>query len=115
MLDTCHALSRQGVEVTICLFDNNEMIDLMSYASIRPDTILISVMHVNNETGVIQDIRAIGELAHEHGILHGCRAIGGKIPLDCQSLPVDLMSFRHIKFTARKASPLYVCARRGFG
>ena len=96
VLDTCHALSHQGFEITYLDVLPSGLLDLTQLtAAIRPDTLLISVMHLNNETGVIQDIAAIGEIAHRHGVLFHVDAAQsvGKLPIDCRALPVDLLSF----------------------
>jgi cysteine desulfurase len=96
VLDSCRYLATQGFEVTYLNPEINGRLDLTKLtAAIRPDTRLISVMQVNNETGVIQDIAAIGEIAKQHGILFHVDAAqsAGKIPIDLQQLKVDLMSF----------------------
>ena len=70
VLDTCRELERDGFEVTYLDVKENGLIDLDVFkAALRPDTILVSVMHVNNETGVIQDIETIGEICREKGIV----------------------------------------------
>lgn len=96
VLDTCQYLAAQGFEITYLNAQLNGELDLEKLKSaIRRDTILISIMHVNNETGVIQDIAAIGNIAKEHGVLYHVDAAqsGGKLPIDLEKLPVDLMSF----------------------
>lgn len=95
VLDTTRELERQGFEVTYLDVQDNGLLDLeVLKAAIRPDTILISVMFVNNEIGVIQDIPAIGALCREKGIIFHVDAAQatGKLPIDMQTLPVDLMS-----------------------
>lgn len=95
VLDACEYLSHQGYEITYLAPQKNGLLNLEDLkAAIRPDTVLISIMHVNNETGVIQDIQAIGEIAHQHGILYHVDAAQsvGKIALDLSQLPIDLMS-----------------------
>jgi cysteine desulfurase len=96
VLDTMRQLEREGYEVTYLDPEPSGLILLDKLvAAIRPDTILISVMHVNNEIGVIQDIAAIGEMCRERKILFHVDAAQstGKVPIDLQTLKVDLMSF----------------------
>jgi cysteine desulfurase len=96
VLDTCRELEREGFEVTYLDVKDDGLLDLdVLQAAIRPDTILVSVMNVNNEIGVIQDIAAIGEITRAKGIvLHVDAAQAtGKIEIDLQKLKVDLMSF----------------------
>ena len=95
-LDTCRELEREGFEVTYLEVQADGLIDFAAFeAAVRPDTILVSVMFVNNEIGVIQDIPKIGEFCRAHGIiLHVDSAQAtGKVQIDLQSLKVDLMSF----------------------
>jgi cysteine desulfurase len=96
VLDTCRELERQGFEVTYLAVQENGLMDLDAFkAAIRPDTILVSVMFVNNEIGVIQDIPAIGEICREKGILFHVDSAqaAGKVEIDLAKLKVDLMSF----------------------
>ncbi len=96
VLDTCRHLEREGFEVTYLEPEANGLIDLEKLkAAMRDDTILVSIMHVNNEIGVIQDIKAIGEITRERKILFHVDAAqsAGKLPIDLQDLKVDLMSF----------------------
>ena len=96
VLDSCRQLEREGFEVTYLDPESNGLIDLSKLeAAIRDDTILISIMHVNNELGVIQDIEAIGELARSKGIIFHVDAAqsAGKVDIDLSKLKVDLMSF----------------------
>lgn len=96
VLDPCHYLVSQGFEVTFLNPDHNGLVDLKKLeAAIRRDTILISIMAVNNETGVIQDLQAINTMAKSHGILFHTDATQaiGKIPLDMQKCTIDLLSF----------------------
>jgi cysteine desulfurase len=96
VLDTCRFLESKGFTVTYLQPQTNGLITLKQIEqAIQPDTILLSIMHVNNEIGVIQDIAAFGALAHKHGIIFHVDAAqsAGKIPIDLQQLPVDLMSF----------------------
>ena len=96
VLDTCRQLEREGFEVTYMDPEENGLIDLDKLkATITDQTILISVMHVNNEIGVIQDIEGIGEIAREHKIIFHVDAAQstGKVEIDLENLKVDLMSF----------------------
>jgi cysteine desulfurase len=95
-LDTMRALEREGFEVTYLDVEANGLLDLAKLtAAIRPDTTVISVMMVNNEIGVIQDIAAIGELCRSKGIVFHVDAAqaAGKVDIDLNTLKVDLMSF----------------------
>lgn len=96
VLDSCRQLEREGFEVTYLEPETNGLIDLEKLKSaMRDDTILVSIMHVNNEVGVIQDIKAIGELTRERKIIFHVDAAqsAGKVPIDMNDLKVDLMSF----------------------
>jgi cysteine desulfurase len=96
VLDTMRQLEREGYEVTYLDPEPNGLLLLDKLvAAIRPETILISIMHVNNEIGVIQDIAAIGEMCRERKILFHVDAAQstGKVPIDLQTTKVDLMSF----------------------
>jgi len=96
VLDTCRELEREGFEVTYLDVKDDGLLDLDKLqAAIRPDTILVSVMSVNNEIGVIQDITAIGEITRAKGIIFHVDAAQatGKIEIDLQKQKVDLMSF----------------------
>ena len=95
VLDTMRELERQGFEVTYLDVQDDGLVDFAKLeAAIRPDTCLISVLFVNNEIGVIQDITAIGKLARERGIVFHVDAAQatGKVDIDLAALPVDLMS-----------------------
>ena len=94
-LDTCRELERQGFDVTYLDVQENGLLDLNKFkASLRPDTILVSVLFVNNEIGVIQDMVAIGNICREKGIIFHADAAQatGKIAIDVTQLPIDLMS-----------------------
>lgn len=112
VLDTVRELERQGFEATYLDVKEDGLLDLdVLKAAIRPDTILISVMFVNNEIGVIQDIPAIGALCREKGIIFHVDAAQatGKIDIDMSKLPIDLMSLAsHKTYGPKGIGALYV-------
>ncbi|MES9906604.1 MAG: IscS subfamily cysteine desulfurase [Sedimenticola sp.] len=112
VLDTCRQLEREGFEVTYLDPEPSGLLDLAKIeAALRDDTILLSLMHVNNEIGVIQDIAAIGELTRARKILFHVDAAqsAGKVPLDMESMKVDLMSLSAHKIYGPKGiGALYV-------
>lgn len=112
VLDTMRELERQGFEVTYLDVQENGLLDLDVFkAALRPDTILASVMAVNNETGVIQDLNAIGAICREKGIIFHVDAAQatGKMPLDMATMPIDLMSLAsHKTYGPKGIGALYV-------
>ena len=112
VLDTCRELERQGFEVTYLDPEANGLIDLAKLeAAMRDDTVVVSIMHVNNEIGVIQDIAAIGELCRARKIVFhvdGAQS-AGKVPVDMQALKVDLFSMSaHKMYGPKGIGALYV-------
>ena len=112
VLDTCRELERQGFEVSYLEVGENGLVSLEKFkAAIRPDTILASIMMVNNEIGVIQPVWDIGELCRAKGIIFHCDAVqgGGRVEIDVQKFKVDLLTITaHKMYGPKGIGALYV-------
>ncbi|MGD9887793.1 MAG: IscS subfamily cysteine desulfurase [Halothiobacillaceae bacterium] len=112
VIDTCRALEREGFEVTYLDPEPNGLLDIDKFtAALREDTVLASIMFVNNEIGVIQDIEKFGAICREKGIIFHVDAAQatGKVPINLETLPVDLMSFcAHKTYGPKGIGALYV-------
>jgi cysteine desulfurase len=112
VLDTCRELERHGFEVTYLDVESNGIVDLRKFeAAIRPDTILVSIMMVNNEIGVIQPVWEIGEICRARGIVFHCDAVqgAGRIEIDMQKLKADLLTITaHKMYGPKGIGALYV-------
>ena len=111
-LDTCRQLEREGFEVTYLEVQEDGLVDLQAFeAAVRPDTIIASVLYVNNEIGVVQPIEAIGKILRAHKVLFHVDAVQalGKIPVDVEAIQADMMSLSGHKIYGPKGiGALYV-------
>lgn len=112
ILDTCEHLEKKGVEVTYLSVNENGLIDLRELESaIRSDTVMVAIMYANNETGVLQDVKAIGEIAKKHKTIFFCDATQavGKIPVNVLEDNIDLLALSaHKIYGPKGVGALYV-------
>lgn len=112
VLDTCHYLESQGFEISYLKPEKDGLLDLEKFKNaLRSDTVLVSIMYVNNETGVIQDIKNLSAITRERGILFHCDAAqaAGKIAINIKELNVDLMSLSaHKLYGPKGIGALYI-------
>jgi cysteine desulfurase len=112
VLDTCRELERQGFAVTYLEVEENGLVDLKKFeAAIRPDTILASIMMVNNEIGVIQPVWEIAEICKKKGVIYHCDAVqgGGRIEIDVHKFKADLLTITaHKMYGPKGIGALYV-------
>ncbi|EPY30195.1 cysteine desulfurase [Strigomonas culicis] len=115
VLDTCRNLEKHGFDVSYLNVMSNGLLDLDYFKdSIRKDTILASVMLVNNEIGIIQDIESIGKICRDKGVIFHVDAAqaSGKLSINLQKMPVDLMSFSaHKVYGPKGIGALYICRK----
>jgi len=115
VLDTMRELEREGAEVTVLPVGADGLVDIAAFeAALRPDTVLASVMYVNNETGVIQDVAALGAICRAKRVLFHVDAVQaiGKVGIDLSKLPIDLMSMSaHKVYGPKGIGALYVCRK----